>query len=145
MSVKVMKLEAHHGRYCKCKSWLSESAQALYQSGGAHLQHAQPGSRAVARLFTSLVMNEPTFYAAFTFRRFLISLKPTERHRLTARSPLSNLPRTDRPGTGGSVTKRPSGNAPDRCYVTWRHIDMVWQRDQRFPRRKLNCRRNASY
>lgn len=56
-------------------------------------------------------MNEPTFYAAFTFRRFLISLKPMERHRVTARSPLSNLPRTDRPGTEGSVTKRPSGHA----------------------------------
>lgn len=58
--------------------------------------HAQPGSRPVGRLqlFTSLVMNEPTFYAAFTFRRFLISLKPTERHRVNARCPLSNLPRT---------------------------------------------------
>lgn len=83
---------------------------ALYQSGGGARTCAAPGSRAVARLFTVIVMNEPTFYAAFTFRRFLISLKPTERHRVTARSPLSNLPRTDRP-TGGSVTKRPSGNA----------------------------------
>lgn len=74
---------------------LGERAQHFIKVMVAHA-HAQPGSRDVGRLFTSLVMNEPTFYAAFTFRRFLISLKPTERHRVTARSPLSNLPRTDR-------------------------------------------------